>query len=227
MPRTSANKKMYLEKHGAKWRVSVDVPRELRDKLGTKLKRSLYTDSLTVANQRKWPVVAEFKELIGRERSGGAAYASLQQEALGLASDIRHSESENHREFLSLVIADRAREIAGPPVRDTFDPDQDHMVPQYAPERERKALQFAKMARGQAVPIDLHHSRYLEQLAVKPRTRSDDERAMKFLLEWCRREDIPPHLDTFTERSAVRFMDDIATIAASSHPVTLNKCVFR
>lgn len=50
MTRSAATDKQFLELHGGKWRVSIAVPRELQDRLGTRLKRPLNTDSLTVAN---------------------------------------------------------------------------------------------------------------------------------------------------------------------------------
>ena len=50
LPMSKADKR-YLERHGEKWRVVVPVPRSLQTKVGTtKLKRSLNTDSLHVAN---------------------------------------------------------------------------------------------------------------------------------------------------------------------------------
>ncbi|WP_035695005.1 DUF6538 domain-containing protein, partial [Aurantimonas coralicida] len=225
MPARSSEKRRYLEFHGGKWRVSMAVPRELSHKFGTRLKRPLHTDSLTTANRLKWSVVAEFKALIEAERDGHGS--PLQREALALARDIQAAQTVSHKEFLSSYVAERAREIAGPHKGEVWDPDSDMVVPTFDPERERKAHQFARLAQGKAVPIELHRQRYLDQLDVKPRTRGDDERAIRYLLEWCRREDVPPHLDAITERIAVRFMDDLHKIGPSGHPVTLNKYLRR
>lgn len=51
MPRRSSSDTRYLEQNGGTWRVTVALPRDLRAKLGTRLKRPLHTDSLTVVNR--------------------------------------------------------------------------------------------------------------------------------------------------------------------------------
>lgn len=49
-------KRRYLELHRGRWRVSVPVPKEVRNVLGvTRLKHSLRTDSLELANCMKGP----------------------------------------------------------------------------------------------------------------------------------------------------------------------------
>lgn len=60
----------YLERHGEKWRVVVTVPRKLHHVLGTKLKRSLDTDSLATANLLKWTVIQQLKREIARHAAG-------------------------------------------------------------------------------------------------------------------------------------------------------------
>ncbi|GAB6845726.1 hypothetical protein HNR00_001251 [Methylorubrum rhodinum] len=51
MPRPSSSDIRCLEQNGGTWRVTLALPRDLRAKLGTRLKRSLHTDSLTVVNR--------------------------------------------------------------------------------------------------------------------------------------------------------------------------------
>ena len=89
MPRPASSDTRYLEKNHGKWRVTMAVPRDLQGKLGTRLKHSLGTDSLAVANQLKWKVVGELKAEIDKARRGAGGTSSqsdrLTQEALVLA----------------------------------------------------------------------------------------------------------------------------------------------
>ncbi len=76
MPRPSSASTAHLEQKNGKWRVSIAVPRDLHDKLGTRLKRSLHTDSLATANRVKPQVIADLRAIIDHARStmaiGGA-----------------------------------------------------------------------------------------------------------------------------------------------------------
>jgi hypothetical protein len=58
---TASSITRYIELHRGKWRVTIAVPRLLVNKLGTRLKRNLNTDSMATANAMKWAVVAELK----------------------------------------------------------------------------------------------------------------------------------------------------------------------
>lgn len=55
----------YLQKKGNVWMAVVEVPKPLRETLGTpRLKASLKTSSLAEANRLKWPIVTAFKARI-------------------------------------------------------------------------------------------------------------------------------------------------------------------
>ena len=84
MGRSSDADRRHLEQHHGQWRVVVAVPRGLHGRLGTKLKRSLQTDSLAVANRLKWPVIAELKALISNA-SDDSGKNQLMQEAVEMA----------------------------------------------------------------------------------------------------------------------------------------------
>lgn len=87
MARSGANDKRYLELHRGKWRVTVAIPKELQGHFGTtRLKQSLKTDSLTVANQLKWPVVAEMKAALAQAAGVGSA-SLLVLGVTGVSSD--------------------------------------------------------------------------------------------------------------------------------------------
>lgn len=83
MGRTPKGETMYLERQRGKWRVSISVPAAMQKSMGvTKLKRSLGTDSLTLANELKWAVIKELKDTIRTFRVTGTAVARGQRSAL-------------------------------------------------------------------------------------------------------------------------------------------------
>ena len=53
----------------------------------------------------------------------------------------------------------------------------------------------------------------MNTLTIKPRSLTDDVRALDLLLNWCRTNGIDPYLERVDIRTAVRFMDDIGTFA--------------
>ena len=83
------------------------------------------------------------------------------------------------------------------------------------------------LARGKAVPIELHHDRYLAQQTTKARTKGDDKRAIAFLLDWCERNRIKPHLQAVDRKVALRFMDDLPGLAEGLAPATIKKYLGR
>lgn len=68
----------FLEKHGRQWRVVVFVPKPLRPLIGkAALRHGLKTDSLQIAQSRRWKTVTEFQGLITAARSRLASSSSL------------------------------------------------------------------------------------------------------------------------------------------------------
>lgn len=229
MGQPSASDKRFLEQHRGKWRVSISVPRDLVGQLGTRLKRPLETDSLAVANRVKWAVVAELRAEIDRAR-GDASKGSeaLVREAAEIARQRMHVRREDEAAGLDEAVDRRVHEILGKPIGEGIDPQTGRPEPMYAEEREEQARQFLAVAGGKATPIDLHHPHFIAQAQNKKRTEGDDRRAMKFLLEWCKREEVRPVLQAITPRVAIRFMDDLSGIAGGHQsPTTLNKYLGR
>jgi hypothetical protein len=75
----------HLELHGGQWRVVVRVPRHLVAVLGkTVLKRGLRTDSLKVAQSRRWEVRAALNRVIrlASDKSNSAPLDPITEEAL-------------------------------------------------------------------------------------------------------------------------------------------------
>src|SRR5258706_5055788 len=126
----------YLERQGNLWRVTVPVPRRLQAKVGkTKLKRSLKTDSLRVANSLKWPIVSELKRQI-RLAAQGTVHDPLLEEAL-LIREFIGQDAPDSNGFcpISEAITERAYALAGDPVNE----DPDTGEPIYDQEREARA----------------------------------------------------------------------------------------
>ncbi|HEV7319340.1 MAG TPA: DUF6538 domain-containing protein [Ensifer sp.] len=230
MPAPSSADTRYLEVHGSKWRVVFNVPRQLQGKLGTKLKRSLGTDSLSEANRLKWDVVAEFRATIDQARrlnvSKEAALASARvkamEEARRLSLQRLVAFGTEQRERVDDAIEDYAEVLAGDPVE-----TGDHGTPIYEPERDALAMEFLVVAKGKRTPIDFHHTKYMSASQVKARTAADDKRAIKYLKDWCEANSVPSYLQAITKREAVRFCDDLPGLVGKSHPATLNKYIGR
>ena len=203
--------------------MSVAVPKHLHGTLGTRLKRALGTDSLTIANQLKGPIVSDFKHLIA---NGGTA--GVQSIHSSLAEEFRQQRTaaaaRGDMDPIDDHIQITAETLRGPQMGTAADPDTGEEVPVYDARREREAGRFLRQAHGMMVPIDHLHERYLAQLSVKARTKADDVRAMKMLKRWCEEAGVEPSLQSFPDKkAAVRFLDALPGLAPGLDPVTLNK----
>ena len=226
MGRSADSDKRYLEKHGGKWRVVVSVPRELQDDLGTKLKKSLGTDSLMVANRMKWAVVAQLRQQIANAQDKTTAAPHIEI-ALEMARLLKAAKSAERQEEIEEGIDITGDMLRGSEVGEVLDSYSGESAPLYDAERERRAGEFVRIARGLATPLNLHHQQYLDQLTVKPRTKADDVRSMKLLIDWLKENETSPFLETFDRKVAVRFMDALPDLTNGLSPVTLNKYIRR
>ncbi len=216
----------YLEFHHGKWRVSVPVPRDVQGKLGTRLKRLLQTDSLTVATRLKWPIVSELRASIEGAREGSNS-DPLRREAVEIAEYRARAVTDAEREIITDAAVTRAEELLGDPIAAEVDPATGEPSYEYDAKREVQADAYADIALGRATPIDLHHDAYLAQSPIKVRSKADDRRAMAYLLEWCARRRIRPTLQAITRKVAARFMDEMREVAGDHRPITLNRYLRR
>ncbi|PWE56353.1 integrase [Metarhizobium album] len=227
MARSTARNTQYLEEHRGKWRVTMSVPKELQSRLGTRLKHPLNTDSLTVANQLKWPIVNEMRARIAEAAAAGGG-ADLRSVAEEFRRQLRRADNDLEVEAISTGISVAIDTVLGKPTSVDIDPVTGEEEPAFDPAKVRQARQFAKIVAGRATPIDHFHSQYMAQLTVKPRTRGDDERAIKLLKRWCEENEVEPFLQSFpSKKAAVRFVDDLQGLEPSLSPVTLNKYINR
>ncbi|CAN7571944.1 DUF6538 domain-containing protein [Neorhizobium sp. LjRoot104] len=222
--------RMFLELHGNQWRVVVNVPKKLRPKLGTKLKRSLGTDSLKEANRLKWDVIADLKATIAHAENPSLSLAAAQStsreqalhKAARLAEQRKSAFDPALRDEIDEEIDWQAESLAGRPIATD---ENGHEV--FDPGRLLLAKDFSQVARGDRTPIDLHHEKFLAASHVKARTLADDRRSIKFLKDWCSKAGVPPYLQAMTKKEAVRFCDELPDLTANLTPVTLNKYVSR
>ncbi|MDR9763102.1 tyrosine-type recombinase/integrase [Rhizobium redzepovicii] len=222
--------RMFLELHGNQWRVVVNVPKRLRAELGTKLKKSLGTDSLKEANRLKWDVIADLKATIAHAENPSLsleiARAATREQALRKAIEFAEQRKgafdPAQRDEIDEEIDWQAEHLAG---RSTAIDEDGNEV--FDPDRLRLARDFSQLARGAKTPIDLHHEKFLAMSQVKARTLADDKRAMKLLKDWCEKAGVPPYLQSITKKEAVRFCDELPDLTANLTPVTLNKYVSR
>lgn len=224
MPRTISTDTRWLERHGGVWRVTIAVPRDLHATLGTRLKRSLRTDSLAVANRLKLQAVHELRAEIenAREIAGGRPRAVI-REALELAAYRRRAVDDGEHDEISKAVLEREAAILEAGAREVQDPETGEWHAIYRPEQVALAADFSAVASGTATPLLLHHATFLEKSQVKRRTKADDVRAVNYLLAWCKTKRVPPTVEAINRKMAVRFMDDFHSLSGGLAPASQNK----
>ena len=222
----SESNKQFLERHGDRWRVVVSVPRRLHKVLGTKLKRSLPTDSLSVANKVKWAVVQELKDEIDRASGKDPTeYAQVMREAVKVRAELatmNGKQEDDERRF----IAERATEILGAPIATMHD-DETGPIPSFDKGREALARTYMAVAQGNAVPIYAFFSDYRSSLTVKARTANDLDRGMARLHKWMVAQEIPDDLRAVTTKVAKTFTESLAKFDGGLKPATVSKYLNR
>jgi integrase len=189
----------------------------------------LGTDSLREANRLKWDVVAQLKGTIDEARAALAGHRldlrSMRERAIKQAVELnvqrKLARSHEELEAIDYAVGLVAERLAGKP---SIDPDGEVS---FDPPHMAVAQEFAQTASGNRTPLAYHHEKFLAASGVKPRTLADDKRSMKYLLDWCEKNDVPPFLQSIGKREAVRFCDDLPSLIPGLSPVTLNKTVSR
>lgn len=203
MKRSSATDKSFLEQHNGKWRVTLTVPARLRKSMGkSKIKQSLGTDSLAVANELKWHVLAKLKKQIADFERDGKAFSKpdrlrVLNEAAEVAKTLAEHPAEVHQELAGEYLGERVMEILGAPVRyerlnaweverEDRNIDTGTPIPVYDKEREQLASQFMNIAFHGGIPIGSLDEDYKKgRLKVSPRTEGDHDRALVMLAAFC------------------------------------------
>lgn len=203
MSRPAKVDKRYLEPNGNKWRVTIGVPLHLKGMLGTRLKQSLGTDSLSEARALRWAVVAKLKAAIAeadaihrRRKPGPGADAgasnefkqfrdAVLKEAAAIASATRHLSHDAYSAMTAHSMNERYYAIAGAPVRHDFGEDGER-IEVFDPQKERLADEFLAVAAGARLPVDICDAEFKTNRLdnVTSRTEADHDRALERLIEW-------------------------------------------
>ncbi|GAA0261033.1 hypothetical protein LNAOJCKE_4075 [Methylorubrum aminovorans] len=236
MPRVVPSERAYLEQHGKGWRVSVNVPAAVRDIIGKpKLRHDLGTDSLRTANLLKGPYVAKFKQQIDVALASiGKAKQSQTREAMELAKWAREARERNAPQAewdeYHAIIAARTAEIrsrdAEPVVLPADDEDGPSLGWKLRPQAEAEARRFGQVAYGKGTPIADWHEGYVEASQVAHRTKADDERALRLLLQWLDENGVDPLIERVDTMRAHAFAEDLPRRAGVA-PATCNKYLSR
>ncbi len=197
----------YLEQNGGKWRVVIAVPRPLQAKLGTKLKQSLNTDSLTTANALKWNVIRQLKAKL-EQATSGTLQDPVVQEGLLYREALEKAKDDHERENIEAALDARIEVIRGTPLGP--DPD-DPSTPLYDEARDARASLLNDVALGMGTPLLTHLKTYHSQGNRKARTQADDERAIEYLTDWCRQENLAPTIEEITRKRAGQFINGYLT----------------
>lgn len=202
----------FLQMHGRQWRVVVPVPRALIAAVGLKhLKQGLKTDSLTVAQVKRWAVVAKLKQEIDA-RAANAASANdnpLLKEALEWQEIVKVNEWLDRRGELDPEIETQLRTVIE---MRTNKVETEH--------GKLRALEFTGIATGQATPLLLQFDRWLNESGRKERTKVEDRYALKLLADWATKGGWPQTVEGITRRVAADFVSECFITNGVHHRTT-------
>jgi integrase len=210
-----------LEKRRLAYYAVLDVPVALRPIIGrARLRKSLKTRSLAVAQRERHAVLAEFQTALkaARAKLGGSDVVS---EALGWRLHLEKADRNpielvlfdgsssgqftTDRETVSSLLGDRADEIA-----DALG--------------DEAARDFVSVATGRATPLTSHFEDWLRDSLYKGRTEGDHRRAVERLSSWMTGSGHATILEIVSRKVAGQFvMKGLGGSAIA--PKTVNKYV--
>lgn len=226
MPSKSSSDKRFLERHGDQWRVTLAVPRPLQARFGTRLKQSLQTDSLAVANRLKWAVIKELRDRIDLALGADVEdQAAVLREALLVRKEYRKAMDPNLEDDIRRAAESRAYEILGPET--SIEHDDEGSYPIYDKQRKHLATTYMRVATGNGTPLKLHYTEYVAQLSLNRRTIADDQRGIDYLAAWCVKNDLKDDLSSITTKAAKQFATDLPGLANGIQARTVLKYITR
>lgn len=216
----------YLERHGKQWRVQMKVPEKVRHIVGkSKLVQALHTESLGEANKGRWPVVAQFRQMIADAEAKLAGlsspstdplvaeamfyrseYGKAQDDPEGYAADFDHHGDlrADGTQVIREFIGDRTLEIR-------------------SKEGRQRADLFYGVATGDETPLVLLLDEWLDEKQIKPRQKLDYRRAVVKLDSYLRTNRINSAVQPITRRRAGDYVQSLTR--AVIHWKTINKDV--
>lgn len=191
---------MELRRQG--WYAVAYVPAPLHGVLGKKLRRSLGTRDLKIAQRERLSVLAEFRKRIEEAargepsgRDGTMEEALRWRSALETArledAEARGGEDEDRASIIEDLIYDQGEKLA---------------------RQGGAGATFAAVATGRGTPILLHVPDWLheggQQGAFEARTKVQHERTLTELAEWMKRAKLAPTIEALGRREAGRFVTE-------------------
>jgi len=197
----------WLERRRQGWYAVVYVPLRLHAKLGKKLRRSLKTRELRVAQARRYEAIADFQARIAQADKGthdplldeafawrGVKEMASRGERVNAMGD---PDREDHQEGLvDDLIGERVEEIR-------------------RADGDAAAGAFAGIAAGIATPLLHHLGDWLREGGAKgpyqPRTKRQLEGDLKGLEGWMKGASLPPTVEAIDRRAAGRYVTEHLT----------------
>lgn len=216
VPRKPDPEMAYLTVHDGVWRVSMGVPRELRDTLGSRLVKSTGTKSKAQAKLARDRIVPGFKKRIEDAwNARGGRKGSIVHEALEFRKAFDEAGDKNSEAYqdVEALFQERLRELYDAGYTEVWvDGDAESetppgFVPGVKPEARREITLFNRVAAGTATPIEVPHRRFVESLKTKARSKLDEPRALALLLDWLQARGIEGYIESVTDRVAIDFTD--------------------
>jgi integrase len=213
----------YLLLRGHTWYVQVFIPRKLQHLFGGQrhLVQSLKTRDLTLAQSKRWRVVAEFHALIDRARQQVG-----QTDVLNEAIAWREHISKLRAGDLSRIRYDHVRpeSLRGFALNDAVrlvEEDAGAVAAQYG---QATAEAFTGIATGSATPLLHHVDSWLREGGnrgpLNLRTQGQYRSILAAFAVWCERSHVPPTIEAITPPVVGRYVTE--AVATGMNPITHN-----
>lgn len=208
MPRKPDPEMAYLTVHDGLWRVSMGVPRELREQLGSRLVKSTGTKLKGEAKLVRDLVVPQFKKRI---EDAWKARGGKRNSLLALALETRkllETADDDLADFMLQGARERYEEILdeGATWEQGHTPDGPVPIRRPTKEAQRTVDEFRRVMAGET-PIAFHHQAFMDGLKTKARSKLDEPRALAIFLDWLEMNGIDPFISNVNNRVAIQFMD--------------------
>lgn len=212
MPKKPAKDGMhYLTMHDGIWRVQMGVPKELRDRLGSRLSRTTGTSSRALAKHERDKILPEFEKRIADAwEARGGKKRSIIAEGVALRRAFREARNDpKELAYLRAVLDERHEEI----IKDGqvfvhVEADEENppeWIPATKPEAREDARTLTDLALGRRTPIEEPHRRFVDGLKIAARSKLDEPRALAILLDWLTAKGIRPYIQNIDKAVASDF----------------------
>lgn len=183
---------MNIEQRHGLWYAVVTVPKDLRDKLGTKFIQSLKTHNKAEAQLKAYPLITRWKAEIKKARGNTSA---VPEEALMWKRDLETAvpgdeHSYGTKEAVMEALMDRVEAVA-------------------VKQGEAKAAEFYGMAMGHRTPLRPLYVEWKEQLALAPKTVDQMARDVERMVDHFK------SLEALTPRALKLWTDELAKAGAT------------